>query len=97
RVIHTPSVSAIDGIDLRPYRAGLEYEVGTTVGSLLLLNGWAEPVVDGKPPPRVQRSAGGRSNPSRRRSGASAPTYTKYFPSTVKIRSGSRTRCSMSP
>lgn len=53
RIIQTPSLSSIDGIDLRQYHSGFEYEVGTTIGSLLLLHRWAELVIEGKPAPGV--------------------------------------------
>jgi hypothetical protein len=39
----------IDGIQLRAFRLGLVYEVGTLIGSYLLAMGAAEPVSDDTP------------------------------------------------
>jgi hypothetical protein len=44
RIIRTPPVTSIDGIQLDRFEQGCEYEVGNTVGALLLAEGWAEPL-----------------------------------------------------
>ena len=44
RVLQIPAVEAVDGIDLRRFYPGQQYEVGNTLGALLLAEGWAEPV-----------------------------------------------------
>jgi hypothetical protein len=44
RIIQKPPVAGIDGIRLDCFQAGREYEVGNSVGALLLAEGWAEPV-----------------------------------------------------
>ena len=49
RVIHKPTRSSIDGIRLDQFVPGLEYVVGTLLGSLMLAEGWAEPVASEEP------------------------------------------------
>ena len=49
RVLNTPTVPEVDGIDLRRFRMGLTYEVGNNLGALFLAEGWAEPVADDAP------------------------------------------------
>jgi len=49
RIIQSANASSVDGLDLTPYRVGFEYDVGTTLASLMLAQGWAEPVHDGRP------------------------------------------------
>ena len=49
RVVRTPTLSEVDGIDLRRFRVGLTYEVGNNLGALFLAEGWAEPVADDVP------------------------------------------------
>ena len=44
RIVRTPTTPEIDGIRLDSFRLGDEYEVGNALGSLLLAEGWAEPV-----------------------------------------------------
>ena len=47
---HTkPSVPSIDGIRLDLFKPGLQYDVGTTLATLFLAEGWGEPVVNEKP------------------------------------------------
>jgi hypothetical protein len=45
-MIQTPSVGCIDGLRLDRFVVGCEYEIGTSVGSLFLTEGWAELVLD---------------------------------------------------
>src|SRR5437868_5806902 len=49
RVLQTPSVSTVDGIDLQRFRSGQQYEVGNKIGALFLAEGWAEPVASEEP------------------------------------------------
>lgn len=50
RVRITRSLSgSIDGIQLDRFIPGFVYDVGTSIGSYLLSEGWAEPVVDESP------------------------------------------------
>jgi len=52
RVVQRPPLSQIDGLPLNHLRVGRDYDVGNTLGSLCLAEGWAGPVV-------AERSAGG--------------------------------------
>ena len=45
RIIRTPSKPDIEGVSLSSFRVGSEYLVSTTMGTVLLLEGWAELVV----------------------------------------------------
>lgn len=45
RIRHQPT-GVIDGVSLQHFRRGLVYEVGTQLASVLLAEGWAEPVDD---------------------------------------------------
>jgi hypothetical protein len=49
RLVHKPLIEGIDGIDLRRFQVGTQYEVGNSVGALLLAEGWAEPVPSDEP------------------------------------------------
>jgi|SRR3954451_6367367 hypothetical protein len=49
RVLQTPTVGAVDGIDLGRFFPGQQYEVGTSLGALFLAEGWAEPVSSPEP------------------------------------------------
>jgi len=44
RVLRKPTLVNVDGIRLDMFVPGSSYEVGTHVGTLLLAEGWAEPV-----------------------------------------------------
>jgi hypothetical protein len=66
KLLQRPPVSSIDGLDLARFEAGGEYEVGSALGSLLLAEGWAEPVALDEPPPPAAFS---ETNPFDRRSG----------------------------
>ena len=48
RLIHKLAIASIDGIQLEHFEPGKSYDVGVTVGTLLLAEGWAEPD-DGRP------------------------------------------------
>jgi hypothetical protein len=49
RVLQTPSVGSVDGIDLRRFVPGQQYEVGNSLGALFLAERWAEPVPSDDP------------------------------------------------
>jgi hypothetical protein len=49
KVVQTPGVDEIDGIDLKRFVVGQKLEVGTEIGGLLLAEGWAVPVGDDEP------------------------------------------------
>ena len=49
KVLQVPSVAELDGIDLKRFAPGHKYEVGNRLGSLMLAEGWAEPVGDDEP------------------------------------------------
>ena len=70
-VLHRPARAAVDGIDLKHFVPGRVYDVGTSLGTLMLAEGWAAPVDSAAPPtpiasgdPFTSRSAESRS-PSR--------------------------------
>jgi hypothetical protein len=44
KVIRAPTEQSVDGIDLGRFHPGSQYEVGNAVGTLMLAEGWAEPV-----------------------------------------------------
>ena len=45
RIIHKPVSNDVDGFRLDRFEVGKEYEVGNALGSLLLAERWAVPVV----------------------------------------------------
>jgi hypothetical protein len=46
RIIHPPNVASIDSIRVDGFTVGECYEVGTSLGSVFLAEGWAVPVED---------------------------------------------------
>jgi hypothetical protein len=44
RITRTPPASSIDGLELDRFEPDREYDVGTSVGNLMLAEGWAIPV-----------------------------------------------------
>ena len=44
RIIQQPTISSIDGIRLDKFVPGITYNVGTSLGSLFLAEGWAIPI-----------------------------------------------------
>jgi CheY-like chemotaxis protein len=48
RILRQPHGHA-DGINLDRFQPGFIYDVGTTIGNLLLAEGWAEPLEDARP------------------------------------------------
>ena len=50
RLVHSPSVHVLDGIDLSVFRVGVEYDLGNSLACLFLAEGWAEPVPIDAPP-----------------------------------------------
>jgi hypothetical protein len=52
RIVQTPGVTGLDGVDLRHFQVGTEYDVGRALASVMLTEGWAEPVpIDAPPAP----------------------------------------------
>ena len=43
RVIRKPTQLSIDGVRLDQFDPGVQYEVGTLIGAVMLAEGWAEP------------------------------------------------------
>ena len=44
RMLQIPPVASVDGVALDCFHVGVEYEVGNSLGSLFLAEGWAVPV-----------------------------------------------------
>jgi hypothetical protein len=44
RIVQRPHSDSIDGIRLDRFEVGYQYEVGNSLGALMLAEGWAEPV-----------------------------------------------------
>ena len=44
RIVQSPTISDVDGIALDRFRVGDEYDLGNSLASLFLAEGWAEPV-----------------------------------------------------
>jgi hypothetical protein len=53
RIVQKPPVDDVDGIDLRHFQVGIEYDLGNTLASMLLAERWAEPVPFDVPSPPV--------------------------------------------
>src|SRR5947208_326989 len=53
RVLIKPSVDEVDGIDLRRFVPGEQYDVGNLLAELMVAEGWAEPLADDEPAPVV--------------------------------------------
>ena len=49
RVLHRPALAAVDGIELKHFLPGLAYDVGTSLGTLMLAEGWAAPAENDSP------------------------------------------------
>ena len=60
RIVRNPPIRDVDGIALDSFEVGMEYDVGSRMGALLLAEGWAEPVAAGPvlaAAPRPKREA----------------------------------------
>jgi hypothetical protein len=44
RISARPTVECIDGVQLDRFQQGAEYEVGSQLAELLIVEGWAEPI-----------------------------------------------------
>jgi hypothetical protein len=69
RVIQKPLAASVDGIRLDLFEVGSQYDVGTTLGTLALAEGWAEPVANDKPAlviPLDEMRTDDRTRPSQR-------------------------------
>jgi hypothetical protein len=51
KIVQLPPVAGIDGIRLDSFHLGRQYEVGNSLGALMLAEGWAEPVPLDAPKP----------------------------------------------
>ena len=49
KILQEPPTSSIDGIRLDGFEPGFLYDVGNTLGAVLLAEKWAEPVADDEP------------------------------------------------
>ena len=49
KIIQTVTHLSVDGVRLDRYELGNQYEVGNSLGALLLAEGWAEPVSEQEP------------------------------------------------
>jgi hypothetical protein len=46
RIVKQPKISSIDGIHIGYLVVGVRYDLGSTLASVLIAEGWAEPVDD---------------------------------------------------
>lgn len=51
RIVHQPAAADVDGVDLTQFHVGREYDLGISLASVLLAEGWAEPIPLDRPPP----------------------------------------------
>jgi hypothetical protein len=51
RIVRQPPARSVDGILLDTFEPSHQYEVGNSLGSLMLAEGWAEPVPLDEPTP----------------------------------------------
>jgi hypothetical protein len=51
RIVRSPPIADVDGIALDSFEVDGEYEVGNSLGSLFLAEGWAEPIALDAPRP----------------------------------------------
>ena len=49
KILQRPTVASVDGLRLDLFQPGFLYDVGTTLGMLLLAEQWAEPVINEDP------------------------------------------------
>jgi hypothetical protein len=49
QIVQTPTELSIDGVRLDRFEPGNQYEVGNSLGALMLAEGWAVPVADDAP------------------------------------------------
>jgi hypothetical protein len=52
QIIQRPTIASIDGLELDRFEPGCLYEVGITLGMLLLAEGWARPIANESKPGR---------------------------------------------
>ena len=72
RIVRTLPIRDVDGIALDAFEVGMEYDVGTRMGALMLAEGWAEPVTAGPvrasgPRPKREAAADRARKAGRRR------------------------------
>ena len=49
QITKKPTVSSIDGVRIDTFEVGHVYEIGTSIATVLLAEGWATPAADEKP------------------------------------------------
>lgn len=75
KIVQTPPCRVVDGVNLQHFVAGRKYDVGPTMGALLLAEGWAVPVPDDEPALVIPFSDSDQF-PTRVANDASPPTVT---------------------
>lgn len=50
RIIRPPSEEPVDGIDVSAFRVGRAYYLPASLATLMIVEGWAEPVIDSVEP-----------------------------------------------
>ena len=65
RMTAKPTVDCIDGIQLNRFQPGYEYEIGAQLADLMIVEGWAEPVLN-EVESREQVSPRAHGRPERR-------------------------------
>jgi len=53
RIVHQPALPDLDGVGLTQSHVGRAYDLGISLASVLLAEGWAEPIPLDAPPPPV--------------------------------------------
>jgi hypothetical protein len=64
RIVSKPTTDCIDGIQLRQFHLGVEYELGSRLAELMIVEGWAQPVLES---PSVSSAAPAPSSEGRER------------------------------
>jgi hypothetical protein len=67
RIVRSPKAICIDGLQMDQFRLGQEYDVGWRFGSLMLLEGWAEPVGFEEPRSQTNNERPAKAAEARRR------------------------------
>lgn len=79
KVVQSPSLGYMDGIDLSRFVPGSEYDMGSRLAAQFLAEGWGEAVPDERPaeaslPPGARRFAAGGTSPRSVVGDASTPS-----------------------
>ncbi len=92
RVIRKPPDEGDDGIDLRHFEPGFLYEVGNTLGALMLAEGWAEPSGDDEPAMLIPLSEFDADGPAERPPNLFREIYPPYYQSPTELAADRRRR-----